>query len=430
MDPIFSIIIPTWNLPEYFNPCIESIAATGVLHGLGEVIVVNNGKQPIKEQYGHLPNFRVLEPGENLGWEGGLKLGLRYSNTPFVCFQNDDTHIPSSTLEFYNHLLYPFQNEEVGAVGPITTVASGWHSIYFKGHPKVPTEVSYLIFFTVMLRRSMLDAVGGIDASAPGGDDFDLSIRLRKAGHKLVINPKAFLIHHAFKTGSRVRGGPEVAGGWNSLDMQERTNQWLIQKHGFKSFFKTKTGLEYPDCDYAKDLEGDVVREFVTGEKIVELGCGFRKTVPNAVGVDLNAKGADIQHLPGGVCVSDVQADVSQPLPFPALSQDTVIARHILEHCIDSAQTLKNWNKILKIGGRMIIAVPNQDRRNTIPLNPEHVHAFTPDSLLSLMGLCGFKHIETKDPHNGVSFVACFEKMLHMEAITNGNELVDELLEH
>lgn len=99
-------------------------------------------------------------------------------------------------------------------------------------------EVHFLIFFTVMVRRSDLDAAGGVDVSAPGGDDFDLSIRFRNLGKKLLINPSAFIIHHAFKTGERVRGGPDTSGGWNSIEMRDRTNKWLIQKHGFKNTWR------------------------------------------------------------------------------------------------------------------------------------------------------------------------------------------------
>lgn len=254
MKPAISIIIPTWNNPEYFNPCSLSILRTGILSGLAELIVVNNGKQPIQDFVKNWPNTRVLEPGINLGWERGLQYALEQSEAEFVCFQNDDTLIPPISNKFYQELLLPFQSPEVAAVGPSTTVASGWHSVYLNNPLHLASEVSYLIFFTVMLRRKDLDAVGGIDIEAPGGDDLDLSIRLRKAGKKLVINPKAFLIHHAFKTGERVRGPRDVANGWNSKEMTERTNRWLIQKHGFKTFLQTFRGLEFVVSDIGETV--------------------------------------------------------------------------------------------------------------------------------------------------------------------------------
>lgn len=423
MKPTASIIIPTWNLPEYFNPCVESIAKTGVLDGLCELIVINNGIQNM-DFLKEWPNTKVLQPGKNLGWEGGLELGLKHAQGDFICFQNDDTLIPKATQSFYSQLLWPFQNQNVAAVGPATTIAAGTHSIFNCNAPRMLTEVSFLIFFTAMIRRSHLEMVGGIDTSAPGGDDLDLSIRLRKAGKILLINPDAFLIHHAFKTGERVKGTADKPFGWNSKEMSERTNRWLIQKHGFKAFMETVRGFSYESMGESPDLEGDVVRRFVRGPKIVELGCGFRKTVPQAIGIDLVAKGDAPQNLhEGQKSVADIQADVSKPLPIDVLSVDTVIARHILEHIVNTVETLRNWNAVLKMDGRLIVAVPNQELRNTIPLNPEHVVGYTPDSLKAIMELCGFKQIETVDPHNGISFVACFEKVLDMALHENGKVL-------
>lgn len=422
MKPVASIIIPTFNLQEYFNPCVESISKTGCLDGLCELIVVNNGLQNM-DFLKTWPNTTVLTPGKNLGWEGGLALGLKKAQGEFICFQNDDTLIPKATQDFYSQLLWPFQNTNVAAVGPATTMAAGWHSIFRNTTPRSLTEVTFLIFFTAMIRRSDLDAVGGIDTSAPGGDDLDLCMRFRKAGKNVVINPDAFLIHHAFKTGERVHGTPDKPFGWNSKGMSDRTNRWLIQKHGFKMYMETIRGFSYEN-KILPDNEGEAVSSFVRGQKIIELGCGFRKTVPQAIGVDWVKKGDAPTNLHiGGSSVADIQADATKSLPFDSLSIDTAIARHILEHSVDTIETLKNWNIVLKMGGRLIIAVPNQDIINSIPLNPEHVHCFTPDSLRKITELCGFRQIETIDPHNGISFVSCFEKVLDMAPHENGKVL-------
>lgn len=412
MKPVCSILIPTFNNPEYLTPCVESISRTGVLDGLCELIVVNNGDQPM-DFMKDWPNTKVLKPASNLGWERGLEYGLKEAQGEFICFQNDDTLIPKATQSFYSQLLWPFQNKNIAAVGPATTIASGWHSIFQRNAVRQLTDVTYLIFFTVMLRRSDLEAAGGIDTSAPGGDDIDLSIRLRKLGKSLVINPDAFLIHHAFKTGTRVRGDHTVADGWNSKEMTDKTNRWLIQKHGFKVYLDTMRGYSFQGGIPASDKEGELVSTFVRGPKIIELGCGSTKTVPQAIGVDMSANGENPSHLHDGKkSVADIQADVTKPLPFADHSIDTIIARHILEHCVDTISTLKNWRKVLGVNGRLIIAVPNQDIINSIPLNPEHVHAFTPHSLKAIMELIGFKYVDTSDPGNGISFVSCFEKVL------------------
>jgi len=412
MKTPITIIIPTWNNPQYFDPCVESIARTGVLNGLCSLIVVNNGKQPIKEQLKNWPNTLVLEPETNLGWERGLELGLKHTQSPFVVFQNDDTLIPRACSSFYQNLLTRFNDENVAAVGPATTVAAGWHSIYNRNAPLDIAEVTYLIFFTVMIRRSDYDAAGGIDTTCPGGDDIDLSIRFRKMGKKILVNPFAFLLHYGFKTGERVRGDSNVVGGWNSKEMTDRTNQFLIQKHGFSTYIKTIRGqLDTEKEVHAVDTEGAAIREIATDGVIYEFGCGSQKTVPNSVGVDRIAKGELIPYV-GTLSQADIVADVSEPLPIVEGVADMVICRHILEHCIDTVKTLKEWARILKVGGKLVIAVPNENIGRSIPLNPEHVHAFTPESLKSIAELVGLKQTQWINPCNGVSFIGVYEKVL------------------
>lgn len=424
MQPVLSIIIPTWNNPTQLIPCVNSIVNTGFLNtGLGEIIVVNNGKQDCKSYYRHIPQIKVVDCPENLGWEGGLKEGLKHSEAKFVCFQNDDTHIPAvSQQQFYQKLLCYFADDKVGAVGPVTTTAAGLQSIY---HPRaLPTiaELRWLIFFCVIVRRSALEEVGGVDNTLPGGDDFDLSIRLRNAGYKLLCTPESFLIHHGFQTGTRIHGNHTTVGGWNSPQMTERTNQALIRKHGFKVFFETMSNqLIQTDVQKSDDLEGKLIASEFNWEtdKVLDLACGFQKTHPKAIGVDRVPKGEIVPLFYGTptASVSDVVADVSQPLPFEDASVDGVIARHIIEHIPDAIGVVRNWIKPLKIGGKIVIATPNDKVINGIPLSSDHVHSFNSAALKNIGEACGLKHLSTTDTKNGISFYCTFEKIPVLEPV-------------
>jgi glycosyltransferase involved in cell wall biosynthesis len=413
MRKTLSIIIPTFNNPEYLNPCISSILRTGILDTIGELIIINNGEQDIQRLCGHIKNIKIIKPEGNLGWEGGLKLGLENSDAPFVVFQNDDTFIPPNQPLFYRHLLSRFSDDLVGVVSPSTTIAAGPQSIYSANAPAVPMEVPYLIFFTVMVRRSALDEIGGVDTTLPGGDDIDVSMRMRKAGYKLLIDPGAFLIHHAFKTGERVNGGANVKGGWNSEDMRDRTNAALIRKHGFKYFVQTLQSQYNYVFDMIPDLEGDYIRSHVNGHKdIVELGCGPQKTIKESVGMDRVNKGETIPHLNNDQkSVADIIGDVTEKIPLDDSSQDLIIARHILEHCVDIAKTMSEWKRILRTGGEIIIAVPDERVNRGIPLNPEHVHAFTKESLKSFMQMFDLEEIKSEQIKNNTSFVSIFRKV-------------------
>ncbi len=80
----------------------------------------------------------------------------------------------------------------------------------------------------------------------------------------------------------------------------------------------------------------------------LNLGCGSDKK-EGYVNIDSNPK-----------FNPDRLADVRN-LIFPTNEVDEILARDILEHIpiADCESTLKNWHRILKPGGRLIIQVPN-----------------------------------------------------------------------
>ncbi len=117
-----------------------------------------------------------------------------------------------------------------------------------------------------------------------------------------------------------------------------------------------------------------------------------------------------IPHLQGALSAADLVGDVSEDLPVPDGSADTIITRHILEHCVDPIKTMRVWISKLKTDGRMVVTLPDERIGLTVPLNPEHRHAYTPDSFQNLMGLLGMKQVDFKDNYNGVSFTSVFEK--------------------
>lgn len=412
MNPI-SILIPTFNNNEYLIPCLASILSPLATEDLFHVYVINNGDARHMEQIPSHPRITVLQQDRNLGWEGGLKKGLEASSEEFVVFMNDDTFVPMPSVLWLNHLVNHFGSPDVAMVGPSSNCVMGVQNI-FAQTPMDVFDVNFLIGFCVMLRRKALEEVGGVDDTLPGGDDLDLSIRLRKRGYRLVCDKNVFIYHHGFKTGERVEGPPTVAGGWNSVQKIERTNGALIMKHGLRSFMECMNqvpSFELKIDGWKEDTEGDVCRKYVIGDKVIEIGCGARKTVPNAIGVDRVPIGESIPGVaPHLRSIADVTGDAEGSIPVESGSFDTVIARHILEHVLDSVKAIREWGRTLRHGGRMIIAVPNHNMRNTIPMNMEHLRAFTPVSLKNQMESLGFKTVDLIDPKNLVSFVGIFEK--------------------
>jgi GT2 family glycosyltransferase len=382
---------------------------------LFHIFIIDNGVTPCRKYLSdkYDPFITIIREGRNLGWEGGLLRGLKEvpKEVEFIMFANDDIFIPASSRTWLNDMLQWMKYPEVAAVGPTSNVVMGLQNIFtVNNFPFYST--AFLIGFCVLLRKEALEKVGGIDVSNPNcGDDLDLSIRLRDAGYKLVVDKNVFVYHHGFKTGERLYGTSKTTNGWNSYEQYQRTILWLIKKHGFARWQRLMLEMnqnfsmqyKYP---FNEDSEGNLIRKMVHDEdkKIYELGCGNLLTVPQAIGVDMVPKGELIGSLGQERSVAEITADVSQELPFK--DADLIIARHVLEHCIDTVTTLKYWHKVIRIGGRLIIAVPDEEMKSTISVNKEHVHAFTQQSLTHLMELVGFRNIKTMSGENNVSFIA------------------------
>lgn len=407
---IVDIIIPTWNNNQYLVPCVQSIYRHTIPEDLFRIIIVNNGEPENMAPFQGSPQIEIVQMSGNAGWEGGLKAGLEVSKSKYVMFLNDDTMVPSHQRLWLHKLLGHFADINCAAVGPTSNVVMGKQNIFI-GMPEERLRVKFLIGFCVLVRRADLDAAGGIDLELPGGDDLDMSIRLRKLGKYLLVDRDVFVYHHGFKTGERVEGTPDVVGGWNSIQKIEKTNHALINKHGLRAYLDlwaqepTLSG----SAEGWGDREADLVREYVAGEKVAELGCGDKKVVPNSVGIDITPKGERIAGLhSGALSVADILANVEHDLPIEDF--DTITAQHIIEHIVDTTGALGSWAKSLKVGGRLIIAVPDHTARNTIVMNYQHVRAFTPTSLRKQMESIGWKTVVVKDCENLVSFIGVFEK--------------------
>lgn len=115
----------------------------------------------------------------------------------------------------------------------------------------------------------------------------------------------------------------------------------------------------------------------VEGEVIYDLGCGKHKTLDRAIGVDI---------IPG----SDIVSSIDNLPMIQSNSVDTIISRHSLEHLADTEKALKEWRRILKSTGKIIIILPDDEVINTLdPIlsGGMHLQTFTKDSFRSVPGL-------------------------------------------
>jgi ADP-heptose:LPS heptosyltransferase/predicted SAM-dependent methyltransferase len=125
--------------------------------------------------------------------------------------------------------------------------------------------------------------------------------------------------------------------------------------------------------------------EYMHG-RVLDLGCGPAKVLPapNIIGVDDNtdAKLFGIQAKP------NLFADCAKLDVFTDASADTVFSSHLLEHVVDYKAALREWWRVLKPGGYLILYLPHKDHYPNIGMphaNPDHKHDFRNEDITAAM---------------------------------------------
>jgi SAM-dependent methyltransferase len=147
----------------------------------------------------------------------------------------------------------------------------------------------------------------------------------------------------------------------------------------------------YSDDEHPERL---AVLAHVLPGRVVEIGCGYRKTSAEFVGVDLIPGGARgrVGNVQGKVSQADVAANGDR-LPLRTGAFDSLVARHNLEHYVDLVGVLQEWNRVVRRGGRLVAVVPDEERYagNTLALDPTHYHAFSEALVTKLLPLVGWR---------------------------------------
>jgi len=176
-------------------------------------------------------------------------------------------------------------------------------------------------------------------------------------------------------------------------DESEGSLRWKILRH---LAWRVDRGTEPTNAWWAKTL-GDAPR------RCLEIGCGNGATLARlqAMGHDVTGVEPDPAAREAARAQGITALDgIAEVLPEALIGQqfDCVLMVHVLEHCLDPVQALRNARALLAPGGVLVIEVPNNAcagighfGRNWLFLDvPRHLNFFTAASLRAMAQLAGF----------------------------------------
>jgi SAM-dependent methyltransferase len=122
------------------------------------------------------------------------------------------------------------------------------------------------------------------------------------------------------------------------------------------------------DVEHAKRIRAEVAARYLSGDGL-EVGALHQPVLLTARArvryVDRLTRAEALVHYPellphrDAIVEPDIVDDGETLATVPSASQDFVIANHFLEHCENPLATLRNHVRVLRPGGRLMLAVPN-----------------------------------------------------------------------
>lgn len=165
--------------------------------------------------------------------------------------------------------------------------------------------------------------------------------------------------------------------------------------------------IDDPQGDEAAKIRWELV-EYTNGRGL-DLGCGQFKAFPHFIGVDNG------HHW--GMKGVDVPVDTCEDLSlFASKSVDFVFSSHLLEHIHNTKDTLKEWWRVIKNDGYLILYLPHKEHYPNVGeegANPDHKHDFMPEDIINIMKeMGGFDLVrnETRTEGREYSFFQVYKR--------------------
>lgn len=203
----FSIIVPTYNRPEYLQSCLHSLARQAGQVVPYEVVVVDDGsKDNLRDVVGPFQaqmNVRLLRQA-NRGPAAARNFGVAQARGRYIVFLDDDCRVPpdwSQTLAKYaKHLdgkVIGGHTVNVLKHNPFSVVSQLMVDCLYAYYNQDPENCRFFTSNNMLLPRKLFQDVKGFDESftLAAGEDRDLCDRLRLSGATLQYRPDITIYH-------------------------------------------------------------------------------------------------------------------------------------------------------------------------------------------------------------------------------------------
>ncbi len=357
-----SIVIVSYNSQYLMEKCLESIRKYCNPWACEVVVVDNASTDGVREWLQTQKDIKLVLSAENLGFPKGCNVGVEAScKENDIFFLNNDTRVAPNALFWVRMGLY--EEESIGATGCISNYSGNEQQIdvefalpndYLEYGREINVycdnpyeERNRLCGFAMMVRRNVLNRVGGMDERLSPGylDDDDLSLNIKKAGYRLVVCHNSFIYHAGSQSFIRRNDLEEI---------YMRNYLYMLEKWQFDFVACSAGNSEAVESLLANHKPEDEIAILEIGA-----GCGntlgrLRRLFPNAIlcGIEENELAVKyaIKNVP--ILAGDWR---TMEFPFAAGTFDYVIYTNRREEMVDEELLISRVEKYAKDDAILIV---------------------------------------------------------------------------
>jgi len=235
--PVCDLVLLSWNHLEQTKPCVESLFETTRV--LSRLLIVDNGSEAPVRQFlagikpqGAIQEVRLLQNETNEGFPRGMNRGIQESRAAYVCLLNNDLRFTQGWLE--EMLAVAEANPQIGVINPESSTFGNVpspgmsledHAQRLRSFHGRYTEVGMCIGFCMLIKRAVLDRVGGLNEGVERifFEDEDFCMQAQAAGFLCAGALASYVFHAEHQT---VRKMPEREA------LFSRNQRWCEEKWG------------------------------------------------------------------------------------------------------------------------------------------------------------------------------------------------------
>lgn len=195
MNKKISFCIPAYNCEDTIERCIESIL--DLTYSNKEIIIVNDGSTDRTLEIAEKYPVKIVNLEQNMGRGYARQKALEYAKGEYIALLDADGFITNKN--WVEQMLSNFTDDKIAAVFSLSQATNSKSSIDRYWDYLTTTELTHRQIAhgagtgNTLIKKNVLDEVGGFDTRLRNVEDCDISEKLSKRGYVFYYEPDCLM---------------------------------------------------------------------------------------------------------------------------------------------------------------------------------------------------------------------------------------------